>query len=162
MADTYLADYLNGLTSGTEYDEIVAALRTILGIVDGDWTPSPLFGGGNTGQTFSVSPVGKYAKRGNLYVARGTFTFSAKGSSTGAFTIAGLPGGPSANDGVPSGVVVHRAAGMSAISGGVAGGVPANSSAITLYQTANGASAALTSSNIGSSGSLDFTAFYQV
>jgi len=56
---------------------------------EGTWTPSLLFGGGNTGQTGTY--VGKYTKVGNLVTAHATIFLSAKGSSTGAVTVGGLP-----------------------------------------------------------------------
>ena len=56
---------------------------------EGVWAPSLLFGGGNTGQTGTY--VGKYTKVGNLVTAHATIFLSAKGSSTGAVTVGGLP-----------------------------------------------------------------------
>ena len=56
---------------------------------EGTWTPSLLFGGGNTGQTGTY--VGKYTKVGNLVTAHATIFLTTKGSSTGAVTVGGLP-----------------------------------------------------------------------
>jgi hypothetical protein len=57
---------------------------------EGTWTPSLLFGGASSGMTYSVR-IGTYTKVGNLVTATSYIELSAKGSSTGAATISGLP-----------------------------------------------------------------------
>ena len=57
---------------------------------EGTWTPSLLFGGGNTGMTYN-NQNGYYTKVGNLVTAFANFQITAKGSSTGDATITGLP-----------------------------------------------------------------------
>lgn len=57
---------------------------------EGDWTPTLAFGGGSTGLTYS-SNVGKYVKIGRQVVITGLLALSAKGSSTGAAVVSGLP-----------------------------------------------------------------------
>lgn len=54
------------------------------------WTPTLLFGGGNTGMTFTTQ-VGTYVRVGNLVLVSFFLLLSAKGSSTGSATISGLP-----------------------------------------------------------------------
>jgi len=54
------------------------------------WTPSVKFGGGNTGQTYSLQD-GLYLVQGRRVHVVGRVTFSAKGSSTGNATFEGLP-----------------------------------------------------------------------
>jgi hypothetical protein len=58
---------------------------------EGTWTPVPQFGGGTTGITYTTSPTGNYTKIGNLVFVVMGFQFSNKGSSTGSFTVSGLP-----------------------------------------------------------------------
>lgn len=57
---------------------------------EGTWTPNITFGGGTTGQTFAAR-VGTYTKVGNRVYVTAYFEFTAKGSSTGAAVMTGLP-----------------------------------------------------------------------
>ena len=70
-------------TAGTGTSELLADYE------EGTWTPTPKFGGGNTGMTYTSS--GYYTKVGNSVTVWGTFSISANGSSTGNMTIEGLP-----------------------------------------------------------------------
>ena len=56
----------------------------------GSWTPALAFGGGATGMVYAEQ-AGSWVRLGNLVVARGRVRLTAKGTSTGAATIAGLP-----------------------------------------------------------------------
>ena len=56
---------------------------------EGTWTPSIQFGGAAVGQTGLF--VGTYTKVGRLVTLTGAVNLTAKGSSTGSATIAGLP-----------------------------------------------------------------------
>jgi hypothetical protein len=67
-----------------------ADVNTLDDYEEGTWTPSLLFGGGNTGMTYN-SNNGYYTKIGNLVTAFCNFQISEKGSSTGDATITGLP-----------------------------------------------------------------------
>lgn len=57
---------------------------------EGTWTPAISFGGGTTGITYTTQ-TGTYTKIGNRVLIDGIITLSAKGSSTGAALITGLP-----------------------------------------------------------------------
>ena len=57
---------------------------------EGTWTPSLSFGGGSTGMSISKQ-TGYYVKIGRLVNIGGTVILSAKGSSTGAAALGGLP-----------------------------------------------------------------------
>lgn len=57
---------------------------------EGSWTPGISFGGGTTGITYTIQS-GSYTKRGNRVHCTGVIVLSAKGSSTGAAKITGLP-----------------------------------------------------------------------
>lgn len=57
---------------------------------EGTWTPAVNFGGGSTGITYTRQ-TGRYIKIGKMVTLWGEFILSAKGSSTGTATIAGMP-----------------------------------------------------------------------
>ncbi|WP_225421176.1 hypothetical protein [Sphingomonas parva] len=57
---------------------------------EGTFTPNLLFGGANTGMTYT-DQLGRYTKIGRLVFVEIRIRLSAKGSSTGSATIAGLP-----------------------------------------------------------------------
>lgn len=56
----------------------------------GTWTPAVTFGGGSTGLTYT-SRTGSYTRKGNTVTCQFEIQMSAKGSSTGAALIGGLP-----------------------------------------------------------------------
>lgn len=56
----------------------------------GSWTPAITFGGGSTGLTYTARG-GRYIKVGKMVFASAYIFLSAKGSSTGAAKISGLP-----------------------------------------------------------------------
>ena len=57
---------------------------------EGTWTPAFKFGGNSVNMTYDVQG-GRYTKIGNIVNIRGRLSLTAKGSSTGAATITGLP-----------------------------------------------------------------------
>lgn len=58
----------------------------------GAWTPVVQFGGASVGVTYAANgQVGRYVRTGNLIMATCYILLTNNGSSTGAFTIAGLP-----------------------------------------------------------------------
>lgn len=59
-------------------------------IYDDTFTPGVTFGGNAVGMTFS-SRIGRFSRQGNLVHYEVILVFSAKGSSTGALRITGLP-----------------------------------------------------------------------
>ena len=63
---------------------------------EGTWTPGFAFGGGTTGITYTLF-AGYYTKIGRLVVCGMNLALSAKGTSTGAATITGLPFTPGQN-----------------------------------------------------------------
>jgi len=126
----------------------------------GIWTPLLSFGGASAGLTYAVH-AGRYTKIGRQVTVSATLTLTAKGSSTGAAEIGALPFA-AANDGVPAGLAVGHTSGFSGLSGAVIGRVEPNTASCGLFQSANGAAAALTDANFGASSSLTFTASYDV
>lgn len=73
---------------------------------EGTFTPTLTFGGGSTGLTYAVGgQLGRYTKIGRLVIGDVRLFLTAKGSSTGAAKINGLPFTSAANP-TTSGVVV--------------------------------------------------------
>ncbi len=128
---------------------------------EGVWAPALNFGGAAVGMTYATTPAGRYTKIGRTVFATGSLTLSAKGSSTGAATIAGLPF-TSANDGIPQSAPIGFASGMSTVSGAVLATLPANLSRLSLYQSSNGSGSGLTQANFGNSSALTFSVVYDV
>lgn len=79
------------IDTGTAWGEITGALTDQIDLyVEGAFTPGITFGGGSTGMTFALQQ-GCYTKIGRLVEFEATVILSAKGSSTGAASITGLP-----------------------------------------------------------------------
>lgn len=126
---------------------------------EGTWTPALNFGGAAVGMSYAATPAGRYTKIGRTVFASGSLQLSAKGSSTGAMTIAGLPYA-SRNDGVSGAASIGFASGFSVMSGAVIGTIAPNASRIALYQSASGSAAALTASNASNSLQMVFSVAY--
>ncbi len=73
----------------TEFYGQIDALIAVL-YKEGSWTPVLKFGGASVGITYTTQS-GVYRQVGNAVLAACSITLSAKGSSTGAVTITGLP-----------------------------------------------------------------------
>ena len=127
----------------------------------GSWTPSLNFGGNAVGMTYASMPAGRYTRIGRTVFATGTFVLSAKGSSTGAATIAGLPF-TAANDGIPQSAPIGFAAGLSGMSGAVIAMLAANADRLSLYQSGNGSGGALSQAQFSNSATLVFSVVYDV
>jgi hypothetical protein len=128
---------------------------------EGTWTPALNFGGNAVGMTYAAAPTGRYTRIGRTVFASGSLTLSAKGSSTGAATIAGLPL-VAANDGIPQSAPIGHASGVSGMSGAVIAVLPANANRLSLYQSGNGSAGALSHASFSNSASLTFSVVYDV
>lgn len=128
---------------------------------EGTWLPALNFGGNAVGMTYAATPAGRYTRIGRTVFATGSLALSAKGSSTGAATIAGLPF-TSADDGIPQSAPVGLAAGVSAMTGAVTATLPANADRLSLYQSGNGSAGMLTQFNFSNSTALSFSVVYDV
>ena len=128
---------------------------------EGTWTPALNFGGAAVSMTYAATPVGRYTRIGRTVFATGSLTLTAKGTSTGAATIAGLPL-TSANDGIAQSAPIGFASGMASMSGAVTAVLPANANRIWLYQSANGSGSGLTHSNFSNAAALTFSVVYDV
>ncbi len=82
------------------------------------WTPSLEFGGANTGMT-QATQSGSYTRIGRLVFVSFNLILSAKGSSTGTATIAGLPFavGDYINASAEASGIIGYYSGMAALSG---------------------------------------------
>jgi hypothetical protein len=74
-----------GLTGGVNFGG-----TTLSTYAEGTWTPTVSFNNASVGVTYSAQ-VGTYTRIGDRVLAEGRVTLSAKGSSTGAVRIGGLP-----------------------------------------------------------------------
>ena len=96
---------------------------------EGTWTPQPAFGGASVGMTFSTR-IARYTKIGNRVLLETYMVFTAKGSSTGAATVTGLPFAESGSGLVNAmQVAVFNATGLTA---GMAGYITAGGSEMQL------------------------------
>ena len=128
---------------------------------EGTWSPVLNFGGAAVGMTYASTPAGRYTRIGRTVFATGSLTLTAKVSSTGAATIAGLPFA-SANDGIPQSAPIGLASGMSSVSGAVTAILAANANRLSLYQSSNGGGGGLSHSNFSNSAALTFSVVYDV
>jgi hypothetical protein len=128
---------------------------------EGVWVPALNFGGAAVGMTYAATPVGRYTKIGRTVFATGSLTLTAKGSSTGAATVAGLPF-TSANDGIPQSAPIGLATGISGVSGAIIAVLAANADRLSLYQSAGGAASGLTNTQFGNASALTFSVVYDV
>jgi hypothetical protein len=127
---------------------------------EGSWTPVLQFSGASTGVTYGATTLGRYTRIGNLVAVSGVLTLTSKGTSVGAAQIVGLPF-VSLNDGIYNAVAVGYATSFASVTGAVIGLVLPNASKIGLYQSNNGAAAALTQGNFGNTSAIYFSASYQ-
>lgn len=145
-----------GLWSG-----FLAALTDLSGYAEGSWTPAVSFGGGSVGITYGANNGGRYTRIGRLCIATFLLQLTAKGSSTGAAVLSGLPF-TSLTSPVLATMSVGWAASLSGISGTVEGLVASGATTIALYGANGGAAAALTSSNFTNSSQLQGVAIYDI
>ena len=78
-------------TQSTAY---TAASEVLDHYEEGNWTPVVKFGGGTTGIVYSNSGAhqnGEYTRIGDMVFLQGYIALTDKGSSTGNFTITGIP-----------------------------------------------------------------------
>jgi hypothetical protein len=127
---------------------------------EGDWTPVVTLGGATTGITYDgAATLGRYTKVGRKVSVSGAVKLTSKGSASGAAMITGLPF-TARNDGLAASAAFGYATAMSSISGAIIGMVAANQSRVSLFQSANGAAASLTSANFTNTTHLMFSVTY--
>lgn len=74
--------------------------------VDGEWTPALKFGGASVNMTYTTQ-AGLSTKIGRVVILTANILLSAKGTSTGAATITGLPSASKDADGATSAVTLR-------------------------------------------------------
>lgn len=149
-----VGDYLVISQSGT--DKKVTANKFAIQTA-GTWTPSLRFGGADTGLTYA-NRYGRYYVLGGLVFAFAQFELSAKGSSTGAVTVTGLPF-PSINTAnfyTPVFLQAYAVTGTF-----IEGNIAPAASTITLYSLASGTRSALTDAAFTASSVMQITAIYE-
>ena len=102
LSNEQVQDIVGGMVSGNSESGITVTYQDSDGTLDfsvsssgisedtGSWTPTVTFGGGSSGQSYSIR-VGRYVKLGSLVHIQCHVEFSDKGSSSGTAKIAGLP-----------------------------------------------------------------------
>jgi hypothetical protein len=126
----------------------------------GTWTPSISFGGASVGLSAS-SASGFYTRIGNQCIVRGAINLSAKGSSTGAAKITGLPftsvGGTSMGS-----MLLGLTANMSGLTSVPTGQVAGNDTTVDLYDWGATGTSTLNETNFTDTTYLRFSATYQI
>ena len=116
---------------------------------EGTWTPTIAFGGASAGVTY-LSNTGRYTKIGNSVTIWWGTALSAKGSSTGNLTIAGLPFLPDIPGGYmsPNGVVKFKS--CTSISGSMMAQV-SSSNFLLIQDNSATATSLVTNANLSNS-----------
>ncbi len=131
--------------------------NTIDDYAEGTWTPTLLFGGSNTGMTFSAQS-GTYTKIGNMVFINCYLQITNVGSSTGNATISGLP---YAGNGTQKGFLI--AVDQLTVTGQVIAFEPGGTTYLQLYPINNGVlGAALTQAAMTNNSVFRFNFHYSV
>lgn len=112
----------------------------------GTFTPGLTLGGGSTGMTFTTQ-LGFYTRIADRVLFNLTIVLSAKGSSTGAAAVTGLPFPANAGSGRNSALAFYGTS-MSSLSGSLSGLLLAGSSSISLTESATGTANQLNDTNL--------------
>lgn len=125
------------------------------------WTPGLLIGGSTAGITYSVQ-AGLATKIGRVVVATGAFLLTAKGSSTGAVQIGGLPYSIANVNGAHTGVTFGDYSGWnsSSVTGPLSGYPDLSNSVINLTRAGAGAAVNLSDTDVSTASLLKFSIVY--
>jgi hypothetical protein len=127
---------------------------------EGTWTPTIQFGGAAVGQTYSTQ-LGRYTKVGRIVHVNCHTIFTAKGSSTGAVTITGLPFTPLNNEGNRAAAALRPF--TISFADFMLGYLDIASTSIFLYETTNaGSNTALDDTNFSNTSDISFSLTYEV
>jgi len=77
-------------TGGIQFNGDTSSANALDDYEEGTWTPGVTYGGGSTGQTYSLR-TGTYTKVGRLVTVCAVFNITNNGSSTGIAVLSGLP-----------------------------------------------------------------------
>lgn len=125
---------------------------------EGTFTPGISFGGGTTGITYGTV-YGTYTKIGRVVSFRGRVTLTAKGSSTGAAKITGLP---FTSTNRVSSVAIGEVDNMTGLTGRVGGLIDSLADTIALNQSAAAGTVNITDSVFTSTTIVFFSGQYEV
>jgi hypothetical protein len=152
--------FTNLYLSGGVYLGGTGAANLLDDYEEGTWTPNIAFGGASVGVTY-FAQQGYYTKVGRLVQATGKLYVNSVGSSTGDFTITGLPFTLSASANSDTAVAIRTEA--VSYADVPAAYIVAGTSYITFTETTNaGTGSNLTNSNIAFGSLITFTASYFV
>lgn len=124
------------------------------------WTMGVSFGGGTTGITYGTRTT-FYQRIGNLLFVYGYMELTAKGSSTGAALITGLPAAAIGTAGLIIPVTI-RADLLTGITGMLMGYVAPSATTIVLQFLGTGTATSLTDAHFTNTTNLSIMAVYQV
>ena len=149
-------------TSGVAFPATAVAVadaNTLDDYEEGTWTPTIAFGGLAVGVTYTANS-GQYTKIGKVVYFQLVLTLSSKGSSTGAFTVLGLPFTPDS----ATYPVVFRPSGMTSGVGDTYLVARVNSSDTTISASkySLGSLVALTDADFANTSFFSIAGFYQV
>jgi hypothetical protein len=122
------------------------------------YTPAIQFGGGSTGQTFTTQAADYYIQ-GGLCTVIGQFVFTAKGSSTGAATIA-MPFPTRADSSRNPLVHAVGISGMASLTGAIVGYLSGSTGTANLVQQGAASTSTLSEANFTNSTNLIFQASF--
>jgi hypothetical protein len=141
--------YVDGTGTPTNYVSVTAGgVRGSNGIryVTGTYTPSLTFGGAAVDMTFGAR-AGDYVRIGRLVMWTATITLTAKGSSTGAAKITGLPFAKGATAGVGNPVSVAYYDTMTGLTSPLFGIVDNGATTVSLFDGGAAAAASVDEGN---------------
>jgi hypothetical protein len=137
-----------------------ADVNTLDAYVEGTATPNLTLGGGSTGMTYSSRGI-SYTKIGDVILFSLSIILTAKGSSTGALVITGLPVSASATSNFPCSIVMTNlgaTVGDTFLSAWVSFG----SSSISIFQQSGGSRVQLTDADITDTTNIRITGLYKI
>ena len=137
-----------------------ANANTLDDYAEGTFTPGFSFGGAAVGITYSTQ-LGAYTKIGRMVFGHGQVILSAKGSSTGAARITGLPFTSGSAPNATAGVSIGFYSSM-ATSTGLMGRVTPAATTCDLYIGGAATSATAADTNFTASSRIDFSFYYMV
>lgn len=143
------------------WSPILTSIADLSGYAEGMWTPGISFGGGAVGVTYGANNGGRYTRIGRLCIATFLLQLSAKGSSTGAAALTGLPFAAIASP-VLATVSIGWATSISGASGTIQGAVANGGTSAALFSSAGGASGALSNGNFSNSSQVQGVVIYDV
>jgi hypothetical protein len=117
-----------------------------------------LFGGLAVGMTYSPAPIGDWTKIGRMVFCQAQMTLSAKGSSTGVATIAGLPYPPRT---INASFSIGFYAAMAGLVDGLGGRAIINGTAMSLSTGSATGVVAATEANFTNISTISFAFFYE-